>query len=88
MKYALLIMAFSLPFIPFEQNSLWQYLNGNIYNENIHGNVGIGTPSPTERLTVNGNVKADAFMSAGIVVGGKTPEIDYPFEYETIGANH
>jgi hypothetical protein len=39
----------------------------NIYNNNTGGLVGIGTNSPTERLEVNGNIKAGDIKATGDV---------------------
>ncbi|MEM9681157.1 MAG: T9SS type A sorting domain-containing protein, partial [Bacteroidota bacterium] len=67
------------------QSPLWKYMGDHIYNENLRSNVGIGIILPDERLTVNGNVKATAFKSNGLIFGSRTPEIAYPFDYESIG---
>lgn len=47
------------------QIGLWQQYGNNIYSTNIGGNVGIGTPVPSERLTVNGN----AWIIGGLIAG-------------------
>ena len=42
-----------------------------------NGNVGIGTSSPTEKLEVNGNVKASSFIGNGSQVTGVPTNIRY-----------
>lgn len=49
------------------QFSLWDKLGKNVYNTNLGGNVGIGTPFPTERLDVYGNAR----VSGGLTTLGR-----------------
>ncbi len=71
-----------------ENGILWRYMIDNIYNSNLQGNVGIGTLFPEERLTVSGNIRANALRTNGIIIGSQVPAIAYPFDYETIGVSN
>ncbi|MEM9992366.1 MAG: hypothetical protein AAF738_11425, partial [Bacteroidota bacterium] len=64
------------------QDALWQNLNNSLY---YLGNIAIGTPVPTERLQVDGNVRAKAFYTPNIVFGSQTPELAYQNAVSTIG---
>ncbi len=80
-----LVMLFFICNTATSQNALWEYLNGNAYYRG--GNVGIGVIlQPTERLEVDGNIKANSFYTQGIVVGSQTPELAYQNAGSTIGA--
>lgn len=79
-----LVLLFFICSTATSQNALWQYLNDNAYY--LGRNVGIDIIQPTERLEVNGNVKATALRSEGIVIGSQTPEVAYQNAASSIGA--
>lgn len=62
----------SIPAV-FSQLTMWEQAGSNIYNENLRGNVGIGTPNPTERLTVLGNASISGITKSGNTMVGTWP---------------
>lgn len=57
---------------------------------NTNGNIGIGSESPTEKLEVNGNVKASSFIGGEIPIylsANKASSQSIPFNAETIVNN-
>ncbi|MEM9991823.1 MAG: tail fiber domain-containing protein, partial [Bacteroidota bacterium] len=65
------------------QGTLWQYFNNNTYY--LSGNVGLNVINPTERLQVDGNVRATAFYTPNLVFGSQTPTVPYRNAASTIG---
>lgn len=63
-------------------NRLWDQAAGDVISYNSSGNVGIGTTAPTQRLEVNGNIRASGVIISTDYVngtyfnaGGNTPNI-------------
>jgi len=48
-----------------DTNSAWTKSAGNVYLTTVNDSLGVGTTSPTQKVDVNGNVKANYFIGDG-----------------------
>lgn len=58
------------------QFTLWDKLGNNVYNTNLGGGVGIGTPFPTEQLDVFGNAQVSGSFYTWGKLGVGTNNLD------------